>query len=75
MTIQEWADKGFLIAIFPVVHNTRKEWSSGVMIGSDDKITWLKDKDEGCRFSSFINYDNALNAALNFCENYKPKRK
>ena len=75
MSIEEWANKGFRIGIFPVLHLNKHEWTAGVRIGNESKMTWLSKKDEGCTFSSFTSYTNALNAILDFCENYKPKRK
>lgn len=75
MGIEEWAEKGFRIGIFPVLHLGKHEWTAGVRIGKEDKMTWLSKKDEGCTFSSFTSYSRALEKALNFCENYKPKRK
>lgn len=74
MTIEEWAEKEFRIGIFPVIHLGRHEWTAGVRIGKEDRMTWLPTKDEGCTFSSFTSYSKALTAALNFCENYKPKK-
>lgn len=73
--IEEWEKKGFRIGIFPVIHLKRHEWTAGVRVGDNDKLTWMPNKDKGCTFSSFISYSNALEAAVKFCENYKPKMK
>lgn len=75
MTIEEWAEKDFRIGIFPVLHLGRHEWTAGVRIGKEDRMTWLPNKGEGCTFSSFNSYSEALEAVLKFCETYKPKRK
>lgn len=72
--IKEWEEKGFRIGIFPIIHQGRFEWTSGVLIGNSPKMTWFSNKDEGCHYSSFISYENALNAAVNFCLTYKPKK-
>ena len=75
MEIEEWEKKGFRIGIFPVLHLGKHEWTAGVRIGSEDKMTWLSNKDEGSTYSSFTSYNNALLKAIDFCKNYKPKRK
>lgn len=75
MSIEEWAEKGFRIGIFPVIHLKKHEWTAGVRVGDSDKLTWMQNKDEGCTFSSFNSYENALQAALEFCENFKSKKK
>ena len=59
MTIEEWATKDFRIGIFPVLHLGKHEWTAGVRIGKEDKMT----------------YNEALQEVLSFCENYKPKKK
>ena len=74
MTIEEWAERGFRIAIFPVVHLGKHEWTAGVRVGKNDKLTWMPHKDDGCTFSSFTSYHRALEAALKFCESYKPTK-
>lgn len=71
--INYWASKNLFISIFTVLHKDRIEWSVGIRIGLDNKNTWLQSKDEGCQFSSFLSYNSALDHAIDFCENYKPK--
>lgn len=44
MGIEEWAEKGFRIGIFPVLHLGKHEWTAGVRIGKEDKMTWLSKK-------------------------------
>ncbi len=39
MGIEEWAEKGFRIGIFPVLHLGKHEWTAGVRIGKEDKMT------------------------------------
>ena len=71
MTIEEWAANDFRIGIFPVLHLGKHEWTAG----EEDRMTWLPNKGEGCTFSSFNSYNEALEAVLKFCETYKIKRK
>lgn len=71
--INYWASKNLFISIFTILHKDRIEWSVGIRIGLDNKNTWLSSKDEGCQFSSFLSYDSALDHAVDFCKNYKPK--
>ena len=71
--IEEWAKKNMYISIFTVLNNGKVEWSAGVRVGLQDKNNWLPSKDEGCQFSSFNSWDSALQNAIKYCENYKPK--
>lgn len=71
--IKEWAEKKMFISIFSIVHNGRIEWTAGVRVGFEDKNNWLPSKDEGCQFSSYLTYDSALQHAVDYCKNYKPK--
>lgn len=71
--INQWAVKNMFISIFSIVHNGNIEWTVGVRVGKCDKNEWLSNKDEGCSYSSFNTYDVALQQAIKFCENYKPK--
>ena len=73
--IEKWIDKNLYISICSTVHKGRLEWTVGVRPGLNDKNLWLSDKDEDCAFSSFLTYESALNAANQFCEKYKPKKK
>lgn len=72
-SINFWANKNMFISIFTVLHNGRVEWSAGVRVGLSDKNHWLPCKDEGCQFSSFLTPESALNNAIEFCKEYKPK--
>lgn len=72
--IKNWEEKGFRIGIFPIIHQGRFEWTVGVLVGNNSKMDWFSEKDEGCHYSSFISYENALNAAIKYCSTYKPKK-
>lgn len=65
--IEELEKQGIYISIFAVVHKHRMEWSVGIKRNTVDKNEWLDTKDEGCQFSSFLTYSNALKAALKYC--------
>ena len=65
--IEELEKQGIFVSIFAVTHKHRIEWSVGIKRNAADKNEWLDTKDEGCQFSSFLTYSNALKAALKYC--------
>lgn len=63
--IKKYAEKGFYIGLYPILEKSGYQWVSYVMIGKDRK--WMEG-DKGCTMSAFWSPEDALNAALKFCE-------
>ena len=66
-TIELWESKGFRICITPMQDKSTWAWIAGVNIGNDRKADWIK--------TPFPTYKEAFDAILDYCENYKVKKK
>lgn len=67
------AAKGFRIAIFPQRNFRKWLWSCGVYIGDSTKAEWVDKKNDLPR-ACYLTYEEALSAALDYVEHYKPKK-
>ena len=65
--IEHWESKGFRICITPMQDKSTWAWIAGVYIGNERKADWIK--------TPFHTYREAFNAILDYCENYKVKKK
>ena len=72
--IEQWEKKGFRICVIPQQFNGEWLWTAGVYIGNDRKADWV-DCENGLPRAAYKTYPEALNAALDYCENYKVKKK
>jgi hypothetical protein len=71
-TIEQWEAKGFRICIFPQQNKGQWLWTAGVYIGNVTTAHWA-DSNNGLPRAGYLKYSEALDAAVKFCENYKPK--
>ena len=71
-TIEQWEAKGFRICIFPQQNKGQWLWTAGVYVGNVTTAHWA-DSNYGLPRAGYLKYSEALDAAVNFCENYKPK--
>ena len=65
--IEHWESKGFRICITPMQDKSRWSWIAGVYIGNERKADWIK--------TPFTSYKEAFEAIIDYCENYKVKKK
>jgi hypothetical protein len=71
--INEWGEKGFHICIIPQISDGKWWWCPGIYIGMSKSAEWIRPKDADGPIGSFSDYEKALEAAIDFCTNYKPK--
>lgn len=72
--IEHWESKGFRICIVPQQDKDKWLWIAGVYIGNERRADWV-DCDNGLPRAAYVTYPEALKAALDYCENYKVKKK
>lgn len=73
--IKELEKKGFRIAIFPLMVKKEWYWIAGVYVGNESKAEWVDQKIEGTPKAGYLDYEEALTAAIDYCENYNNKVK
>ena len=72
-TMNSLAEKGFHICIIPQIDNNKWWWSAGIYVGMEKSAIWIRPKDADGPLGSFADYGDAFKAAVEFCNNYKPK--
>jgi hypothetical protein len=72
--IMMWESKGFRICIIPQQDKGKWLWVAGVYIGNERKADWV-DCDNGLPRAAYTTYPEALKASIDYCENYKVKKK
>lgn len=68
--ITEYEKKGFRIGIRPQRMNGAWYWIAGVNVGDVDKANWV-DSNNGLPWAAYATYEEALDAAIKYCDNYK----
>lgn len=66
--------KGLRIGFFPIINNTKHEWTACVRVGDNPRLSWVQGEN-GCMRSCFTTPEAAFKAALKFCEEYKSNDK
>lgn len=73
-TIMKWESKGFRFCITPQQDKGKWYWVAGVYIGMERRADWVSKPD--CPIhAGYETYEGAFNALLDYCENYKVKKK
>lgn len=70
--IEYWESKELRICIYPQKWKDKWIWTAGVYAGSVTTANWVDSKNDLPR-GGYLKYSEALEAAVDFCENYKPK--
>lgn len=72
--IEHWESKNFRICIIPQFINKKWYWTTGVYVGEDSKANWV-DSNNNLPRAAYVTYKEALDAAINYCNNYKKSKK
>ena len=68
--INELWDKGFRVCIYPQPFNGDWLWTAGVYVGNGKRAEWV-DSDNGLPHAGYLTYEEAFNAVVDYCNNYK----
>lgn len=68
-TIKFWEKKNFRFCIIPQLDRGKWVWTAGVYIGMEKKADWINN------FQGYETYEEAFDSLVEYCENYKPKKK
>lgn len=72
--INELAEKGLRPCVLPQMSGGKWFWCVGVYIGNNTRAEWLRNHtEEGGPIGGYSDYYEALDAAIAYCNNYKPK--
>ena len=71
--IKELESKGFRIVIIPQMWGDKWIWTAGVYIGDERKAEWI-DSNNGLPKAGYLEYKEAFDAVVDYCNNYKPKK-
>lgn len=72
--IAKYEAQGLRIGVYPTLNNKKHEWTACVRVGNNSRLSWVQGE-EGCMMSCFKTSQAAFEAALKFCEEYKPNDK
>lgn len=72
--IGKWESKGFRFCIIPQQDRGKWYWTAGVYIGMERKADWIH-KPECPMYAGYETYQAAFDAVVDYCENYKVKKK
>lgn len=72
--IDSLAEKGFRICINPQQFNGKWYWVAGVYIDNMNRAVWLDDNN-GLPRAAYNTHAEALEVALDYCNNYKKPKK
>ncbi len=71
--IVEFSKKGLRIGVYPIMEGKKHLWVACIRIGDSNRLSWVSGDCESR--STFISPEEAYNAAINFCNSYKPSAK
>lgn len=72
--IKYWEDKDFRICIFPTKECKKWYWRAGVYVGNSTRAEWV-DSNNNLSYSLYNTYKEALDAVVNYCNNYGKRKK
>lgn len=70
--IKELESKDFRIVVTPQMVDGKWLWLAGVYVGNERRAEWV-DSNNGLPKAMYKEYEEAFNAVVSYCTNYKPK--
>lgn len=72
--VEELYKKGFSIGTYSVIDKGKEYYVACVRINGNSKLDWIEGEKE-LPPRCFSSPSNAITAAIEYCENYKPSKK